>query len=247
MRWLRISQPVARYAVVTILLLSAPVPVGRAIGHRYGGRPAHRAVAVMAGVLAVQQALVAWVLRHRPNPRGVGLIDLMTLSRGAASALLLGLVGSGVRDRRGPAGWLGWSAAIYGAVVCDWLDGPLARRWGTSEAGAIFDLEGDSWLTLCSAIAAVAWGGLTPWAALSPVLRYPLFLSTVKRLGYGQATSGDPPWARRIGIAQMTLLLAALAPFGGRVTGRTVRLLEPVEVPVQIGASIVLYRRKMRP
>lgn len=239
-------RPVRQYVLVTAVLLSSVSPVTWLVRRVHGAGAAGRCRVVMVSVLAVQQMLVAWVLRRKPNPHGLGAIDLMTLSRGAASAVLLGLIASGVRDRRGPAGWLGWCSVVYGAIVCDWLDGPLARLTRTSEAGTIFDLEADSWLTLCAAFAAVAWGSLGPFAVLPPLLRYPLFLDTVRRMGYARATSNDPPWARRVGIAQMALLLAALAPFGGRLTRRAVRIATPIEIVVQMTALVVLYRRKVR-
>src|SRR5438309_7224892 len=47
------------------------------------------------------------------------------------------------RSRRGRAGWLGWTTLLYGAIVSDWLDGPIARRRSeehTSELQSQFHL-----------------------------------------------------------------------------------------------------------
>ena len=65
-----------------------------------------------------------------------------------------------------------WIALLYGAIVSDWLDGPIARRLGTSEVGAMFDIEADSWLTLCSSAAAVTWGGLPTYVVAPPIARF---------------------------------------------------------------------------
>ena len=159
---------------------------------------------------------------------------------------MIGLIASGVRHRRGLAGWLGWIALIYGAIVSDWLDGPIARRLGTSEAGAMFDIEADSWLTLCSSAAAVTWGGLPAYVVAPPIVRY-IRLAALRRYSpYRQLVSGDPLWTRHIGMAQMTLFIAALAPFSGRAT----RLLVQIgTLPVVVGqlASLVLVSwRKMK-
>lgn len=237
-------QPETRYAMLTLALLGSVPPIARFFRHAYGRTAARRLSAGMLVALGAQQVVVACVLRRKPHC--LGAVDLMTLSRGVASALLLGLVASGVRDRRGPAGRLGWCSIVYGAIVCDWLDGPLARRSRTSEAGAIFDLEADSWLTLCTALATTAWGRLPLVVTIPAILRYPAVFHLVSRTGYARATSDDPPWARRVGIAQMALFLAALAPFGGRVTQKVVRVAVPLETAVQLVCLAVLYRRKAK-
>jgi phosphatidylglycerophosphate synthase len=201
----------------------------------------------MTGTLIVQQTLVGLALNQRAaeKPGGLSLVDFMTLSRGGGAAILVGLLASGVRDRRGRAGWIGWSALIYGAILCDWLDGPIARRMGTSEAGAVFDFEADSWLTLCSAAAAVAWGQLPMYVAVAPLLRYPLLFLALRRMPYPQIISGDPLWVRHIGMAQMMLFMGALAPYGGRITALTVRLAAPVIAPVALGSLLWVYKRKL--
>src|SRR5450756_2444606 len=88
--------------------------------------------------------------------------------------------------RRGRAGWLGWLALLYGAILCDWIDGPLARRFGTSEVGSLFDLESDSWLTLCAAGSAVAWGDLPTTVAVPACLRYLVMFFALRATGYAE-------------------------------------------------------------
>ena len=92
------------------------------------------------------------------GPEQSSLADTLTLSRAATGAVLAGLVASGIRDRKGIAGWIGWLMPLFG--VTDWLDGPLARRAGPTCLGGVLDIEADSWLTLWSAAGAVAWGNI---------------------------------------------------------------------------------------
>jgi CDP-diacylglycerol--glycerol-3-phosphate 3-phosphatidyltransferase len=171
----------------------------------------------------------------------------MTLSRGFAAAVLVGLVASRVRRRSGFAGWLGWSSLLYGSIVCDWLDGPIARRLGmTSELGALLDLESDSWLTLAAASSATAWGGLPAYCTAAPLARYVLLLAALRRIPYAHIYVREPAWARPLGIAQMALFTAAMAPFGGAGTRRAVRLATPIVAPLQLLGMLLLYRRSKR-
>jgi phosphatidylglycerophosphate synthase len=171
----------------------------------------------------------------------------MTLSRGFAAAVLVGLVASRVRRRSRFAGWLGWSSLLYGSIVCDWLDGPIARRLGmTSELGALLDLESDSWLTLAAASSATARGGLPAYCMAAPLARYALLLAALRRVPYEQVYAAEPAWARPLGIAQMALFTAAMAPFAGAGTRRAVRLATPIVAPLQLLGMLLLYRRSKR-
>jgi phosphatidylglycerophosphate synthase len=190
--------------------------------------------------VAVQQALVALAVRRQASaggPDGPGVVDLLTLGRGTAGAVLAGLVASGVRDRGGLAGWTGFVALCGGSVLLDWLDGPIARRLGTSPAGAVYDLESDSWLTLAAGAAATAWGGLPAHCMAAPAVRYPLLARALRHLRYEEVFASEPRYARPAGIAQMLLFTAALAPFGGRATALAVRLAAPVVGPCTRSAS----------
>jgi phosphatidylglycerophosphate synthase len=224
-------------------LAMLPVP---SLARRYGPTSAARFATATSAAILLQQALVGLAARrHAGASRAarLGPVDVVTCGRGATAAVLAGLVASGVRDRSGPAGWTGWVSLCGGSVLLDWLDGPIARRLGTSPAGAVYDLEADSWLTLSSAAAAAAWGGVPGWCLAAPALRYVLLARALRYLRYADVFASEPPWARWTGIGQMLLFTAALAPFGGRATRGAVRLAAPVVAPLQVAVMLALHRR----
>src|SRR5437879_6902220 len=227
------------------VLVAAAMTLAPAMARRYGRKPAVRFAAASTGALIGQQALVALALSRGPGaaPGRLSIVDLMTLSRGLAAAVLVGLLASGARDRTGFAGWAGWLALCGGSVVCDWLDGPIARRVGTSPAGAVFDLEADSWLTLTTAAAATAWGGLPKLCLAAPAARYLLLARALREVPYRRIFASEPRWARWSGIAQMLLFTAALAPFGGPLTRTAARLAAPLVAATQLAVMIDLHRR----
>jgi phosphatidylglycerophosphate synthase len=171
-------------------------------------------------------------------------VDLLTLSRAAAGLGLLGLAASRRRDRRGPVAWLAWTGLVLAAIPADWLDGPIARRVGASSYGEVLDLETDSWLTLCSAAAAASWGGLPAYVAAPAVARYPILFWGLRRSSYSRLNTGHPGWARPVGMAQMTLFIAALAPFGAGLTRTAVRVAAPLVTVAQLGTLAFLYGRR---
>jgi phosphatidylglycerophosphate synthase len=237
------SNQEARFAAVSAFLVGCAIPLTWIMNRHYGRAAGWRFGAGMGAVLLGQQALVHVAVarsRHR-----LSLVDAITLSRGGTGALMVGLIASGVRHRRGLAGWLGWIALIYGAIVSDWLDGPIARRLGTSETGATFDIEADSWLTLCSSASAVAWGGLPGYVVVPPAGRYLLLAALLPYLPYRQLVSGDPLWTRHVGMAQMMLFIAGLAPFGGPATRVLARTGAPPIVLSQTATLALSARRKM--
>jgi CDP-diacylglycerol--glycerol-3-phosphate 3-phosphatidyltransferase len=131
--------------------------------------------------------------------------------------------------------------------VCDWLDGPIARRLGaTSELGALLDLESDSWLTLTAAFSAATWGGLPDYCMAAPLARYALMVAALRRIPYAKIYAEEPPWARPFGVAQMALFTAAMAPFGAAGTRLAVRLAAPFVAPLQLVGMLLLYRRSQR-
>jgi len=183
-----------RLAVISIGLLAASVAPALAMRRGYGSKAGARFAAGSALATLAQQSLVG-IAAARKNA-SLTAVDAMTLSRGVASAVLVGLLTSGVRRRNGLAGWLGWGSLVYGSIVCDWLDGPIARRLGaTSELGALLDLESDSWLTLTSASSATTWGGLPALCMAAPLARYALLaaaLATAAVLGFVLGQSSGP-------------------------------------------------------
>lgn len=214
---------------------------------RYGPAAGRRFGMGMGSGLLAQQTAVGVALRGgaQQEAHDLGLVDLMTLTRGGSAAILAGLVASGVRDRPGPSGRLGWLALLFGAILCDWLDGPLARRFGGSETGAMLDIEADSWLTLCSSVAGIAWGGLPSYVMVAPLARYGMLLAALRRMPYRDIHGGDPSWVRRVGMAQMMLFIASLAPFGGRATNAAVRIVAPVVAPLALGSLLLQWRWRL--
>jgi phosphatidylglycerophosphate synthase len=231
-----------RLALISAGLVAATVPASAGMWHRYGRAAGVRFAGGSLAAVLTQQTLVAAAAtrkRARLTP-----VDAMTLSRGLAAALLAGLLASGVRHRSGLAGWMGWCSVVYGSIVCDWLDGPIARRTGaTSDLGALLDLESDSWLTLAAGASASAWGGLPAYCLAAPVVRYVLLFMALRKLPYSEIYKEEPPWARQTGIAQGALFTAALAPFGGRATRFALRVAAPVVAPLQLMVMLLLYRR----
>jgi phosphatidylglycerophosphate synthase len=236
---------VGRLAVISFGLLATSVPPTIAMRRYHGGMAAVRFAAVSVLAILAQQSLVGMAAKRRKARLSV--VDAMTLSRGAAAATLLGVHASGVRCRTGFAGWLGWASLVYGSVVCDWLDGPIARRLGaTSPLGAVLDLEGDSWLTLVTASSAVTWGGLPRYCVAAPLARYALLIAALRRLPYERVYANEPPWARPLGIGQMSLFTAALAPFRGAGTQLVVRLAAPIVAAFQLLGTVLIYRRSQQ-
>ena len=225
----------------TLLDLALAAPTAALVARVYGRGAAGRYALALGGGLALQQAFLR-VIQSAAGPEPASPADLLTYSRATTGSILAGLVASGVRDRAGAAGRLAWAGTLVAATASDWLDGPLARRAGPTWLGRALDIEADSWLTLWSAAAAVAWGDLPRWCLLPPLLRYgqPLLDLRDGRLPAG----GGPGWSRVAGTAQMLLVAAALAPF--RWPGRA-RLLARLAAPISAaqGATIlVLLRRR---
>ena len=226
-----------------LLDLAIAAPTAAFVARVYGRRAAARYALALGGGLALQHAFLR-VIRSAAGPEPASPADLLTHSRATTGSILAGLVASGVRDRAGAAGRLTWAGTLVAVTASDWLDGPLARRAGPTRLGRALDIEADSWLTLWSVAAAVAWGALPRWCLLPPLLRYgqPLLDARDGRLPAG----GGPGWSRAAGTAQMLLVAAALAPF--RRPGRA-RLLDRLAAPVSAaqGATMfVLLRRRWR-
>lgn len=217
-------------------ILVAAVPLAR----RHGASSAARFAAVAMGTFAIQQGAVRAALSRARDgePHDLDAVDALTLSRGLCAAIAAGAAASGVRDRRGYVGGIAWSLALGGATLTDWIDGPLARRRGRgpSRLGRVLDLELDSWLTLATAFAATRLGTLPRLCLVTPSLRYAAMLTP---LSYGQVFEvGKTDRARNLGITQMTLALAAFAPFAGAPTVRAARIASLVLLPIHVAALV---------
>ena len=224
-----------------LLDLALAAPTAALVARVYGRRAASRYALALGGGLALQHAFLH-VIRSAAGPEPASPADLLTHSRATTGSVLAGLIAAGVRDRTGAAGRLAWAGTLVAVTASDWLDGPLARRARPTRLGRALDIEADSWLTLWSAVAAVAWGGLPRWCLAPPVLRYghPLLDVLEGRLPAG----GGPWWARATGTAQMLLVVAALAPFRrpGR-EGLLAWLAAPVSAAQGATMLVLLWRR----
>ncbi|HEX5502557.1 MAG TPA: CDP-alcohol phosphatidyltransferase family protein [Thermomicrobiales bacterium] len=222
-----------------LIALALATPTAALVVRADGPRRAARYLAGFVAATAAQEAFLR-AMRRRIGPERASPADLLTLGRAGCAAVLAGLVAAGVRDRAGPAGRLGWLAALAGATVSDWLDGPLARRAGATRLGGVLDLEADSWLTLWSAVAAARWGDLPGWCLASPLLRYGRAL---RDLAAGRPPArGRPGWNRATGVAQMALFLAALAPVRARPPHRVV----VAAAALVAGSRLAALRAEMR-
>src|SRR6266700_2182827 len=230
------------YSVRLIDLLVA-VPTTLVIWRAYGLTKAIRYLVGLTIALAIQRAFISAMIR-KIGPEQSTLADLLTISRAATGAVLAGLVTSGVRDRKGIAGWIGLLLPLLGATTTDWLDGPLARYAGTTRVGGVLDIEADSWLTLWAAAGAIIWGDLPAWSILPPVVRY---LDPLHTLIHGKLPQGGGPWWCRVtGTSQMGLFFVALTPIDFQ---KRKQLLTAVALPVssaQCAAILVLLIKKLR-
>jgi CDP-diacylglycerol--glycerol-3-phosphate 3-phosphatidyltransferase len=213
-------------------------PVVVVLGAAAGAAAALLALTGAVAALAIQNAYT-WAMRRRIGPEPSSAADLLTHGRGAVAATLAALVVARFPLRPNAAGWVLFGLVLVGVTLLDWLDGPLARRAGPTRLGGALDIEVDSWLTLWCAIGAVTLAGLPWWCLVPPLAHYS---QPVYRLRHGQLPGGGGPlWARVTGVAQMIVLLGALAPLplSWRIPALTI-------ASVPVGAAqlaAVLYQR----
>jgi phosphatidylglycerophosphate synthase len=229
-----LSKRKLKYSIHLIDLLVA-VPTIIIIWHTYGLTKAIRYMVGLSLALITQHTFISAMI-HFIGTEQSSLADALTLSRGANGAVLVGLVTSGIRERKGIAGWIGWLMPLLG--VTDWLDGSLARRAGPTRLGGVLDIEADSWLTLWSAAATVTWGELPGWCLLPPIIHY---LEPMLALMQGKLPQGGGPWWYRLaGASQMGLFIVALAPFDWR---KRKQFLTAASLPISIGQCAAIFVR----
>jgi hypothetical protein len=123
-----------RYLTVSAALLATTVPASKMLARRYGTHADRRFGIGMASAVGAQQLVVAVALwprnstEVRARAHRLTMVDLVTLSRGTAAAVLIGLVVSGIRDRRGFAGWAGWAGFLLYVALVYRLHQALNRR-----------------------------------------------------------------------------------------------------------------------
>lgn len=210
------------------------VPTTLIIWKTYGLRKTIPYLVGLKVALVTQHTFISTVIR-KIGPEHTTLADLLTLSRAVIGGVLAGLVSSGIRDRKGVAGWIGMLMPLLGATASDWLDGPLARYAGPTRLGSVLDIEADSWLTYWTALGAITWGGLPAWCLLPPVLRY---LEPLLALMHGKLPEGGGLWWTRVtGTSQMVLFFVALIPIDFQ---KRKQLLTIVALPVSSAQCVAI-------
>jgi len=166
-----------------------------------------------AAALALYGAVAALVLpglaRHAPHRR-FGAANMVTLTRAAMVAVMLGVFAEGAALTPAGRGFL--ALAGTAALLLDGVDGWAARRTGLeSRFGARFDMEVDALFMLV--LAALVWraGQAGAWVLTAGLLRY-IFLGA-GRLRPALAAPLPPSFRRKgICVAGIAVLLTALAP-----------------------------------
>jgi CDP-alcohol phosphatidyltransferase len=220
-------------AVTRWIAISAGLSGGLMLGslrarRRHGAGYFRRHAAVSSAVLGFQHAAVGWlaIRRHKTGrlpPAAFGIADTLTLARGAVAAHLVGIAYCATFNETDQPRGGGWASLEIASTALDWLDGPLARRFGAeSDWGGTLDLETDSWLTLCAACAACSGGRIAIEGSTrpGPAIRFPCSRGDGKQVGdallvgpigrgfpnvslssftraYGKrSTTPRPPWGR---------------------------------------------------
>ncbi|ACY13181.1 CDP-alcohol phosphatidyltransferase family protein [Haliangium ochraceum] len=110
----------------------------------------------------------------------------------------------------------GWSKVGISTLilVLDGVDGALARHFGPTERGAVFDMESDAFYTLISAAVAYLYLEVTVWVLLIGALR-PLYVcgwAVLERFFPQRSPNAKgSPWARIIFLIVAITLIANLA------------------------------------
>jgi phosphatidylglycerophosphate synthase len=96
---------------------------------------------------------------------------VLTALRLLSAPLLWWLIGGGA---------LGWALALLVlAMISDYADGQIARRWGRpSTAGAYFDVVADFAVIVAVFAGLAAGGALPPWLPILIAAAFALFLAT---------------------------------------------------------------------
>src|SRR5215469_16257070 len=93
--------------------LSVAVPTTLIIWRTYGLRKTMFYLVGLTLALLTQRAFISTMIR-KIGPEQSTLADMLTLGRAATGAVLAGLVSSGIRDRKGVAGWIGLLLPLLG-------------------------------------------------------------------------------------------------------------------------------------
>jgi len=194
--------------------------------------PSAAAGVAVASYLVLFAAISAW-----------RLADALTLTRMLGLAAVVSAAGlSG-----GIAVWQ-WFVAVA-AVAADLIDGPVARRCGSTRAGEVLDMEADQTATLGLAVLAVVPCGAGTWPLALPAFRHAFVLASwhldLPAHDPKPVAAGDNRRARRICAAVMVLQLAAIAPWLG-TSGRAACLAAAVAALAYSYASDLVFLVRAR-
>ena len=179
---------------------------------------------VMAAYCAGAVCLLACAARYLRSER-FGLANLITLTRWALAALLIGALAEDRSDR------LLWYCVVVAtiALVLDGFDGYVARRAGESTAfGARFDMETDAAIMLVLCILVWYFDRAGVWILAAGLMRYAFVAASWLAPRMRRAL---PPSTRRktACVVQLIALVAALAP-----------LFSPAGAQILAGAGLLL-------
>ena len=148
-------------------------------------------VAQSIGLYVGLAALVLWSAPDELSGRGLGPANRVTLGR---STLVLPVSALALEPAGLPDEVWWWVIAVSTiAMVCDGVDGSVARRTGTSTAfGARFDMELDSFLALALSILVWRSGKVGPWILLIGAFRYLFVLAGWLWAGVDRRTPPEP-------------------------------------------------------
>lgn len=200
-------------------------------------RTASMTAVMMAGTAAERAAQTA--AAAAPMPSQLGPANRVTLVRLALAMLLAAAIGE-LGDPAAVPPWLPWAmvGVVSVAALLDAVDGPLARRSkGATAFGARFDMESDAWFTLV--LSALVWqfDRAGAWVLASGLMRYAF---VVGAWGWPWLAKPLAPSRRRqaVCVAQIVLLIVALAPVGPREWSTAISLLGLVLLAASFAADL---------
>ena len=139
-------------------------------------------------------------------------------------------------------------ALFLAAAATDALDGPLARRRGTTAFGAALDPFADKILVVGS-LAALAIRGIAPaWAVLLVLARELVAIEVRARSPHAVSASADGKAKTVLQVAAVALLLAAAAwPATGLAATANATLVAATALTLLSGVRLVLRARQTTP
>lgn len=136
--------------------------------------------------------------------------DTVTAVRGVAAVALLWVLPAAGQWSAGTVWAVGWALALV--ELTDFFDGRLARRFGPSAFGAVWDMENDALFTLSLSLLVYLHYGMAPFVLLLGLMRYLYVL--VWRFD-GDPITVSPAYkrfAKTTAAAIVVTLIVAVAP-----------------------------------